>query len=626
MCGIAGIINFDGRPVGEGVLLPMVKRLAHRGPDGQGLERRGPVGLGHRRLSIIDLETGRQPMFNEDGQVGVTFNGEIYNFKELRAELEVRGHVFRTQSDTEVIVHGWEQWGEACVERFRGMFAFALADWRRKTVFLARDHFGIKPLYYTINKGRLAFASELQALRLLEDFPRELDLEALDQYLSVGYIPAPRTIYRGVAKLPPAHRLTVGFDGSSLGPREYWSLEFKPRSGLSLDEWAEGLEAAARDSVKAHLVSDVPFGAFLSGGLDSSFVVGLMARELAAPVHTFSIGFEESECDELAYAQEASRRWKTEHHVEVVKPDSLSVLPRLIEHYGEPFADSSAIPTFYVSRLARQFVPMVLSGDGGDEALGGYPSYKSWMRWVYPDKPRRPLWKRLLRPMAEKMLSSVYAPDAEERPATLESWRQRVSCLPAHVRRNLWRPEHRWAAGGPGDAFEAAFERSRGYPPISRARYLDYRTYLPNDILAKVDVASMIHGLEVRTPLIDLRVVEFAAAIPPEFVMTRNADGAWEGKLPLKRALARHFPDSFINRPKQGFTAPVARWFLPGGALRAELEARLAAGRSGIYEYLEPKTVSAVISSHGAPHDLSPMLWALFFLDAWLDSDRKRVP
>src|SRR5579871_3530577 len=325
MCGIAGFLELTCRPPLRAEAEGMTARVRHRGPDGQGLHLEAPVALGHRRLSIIDLVSGAQPMSNEDDGVWVTYNGELYNFRELRDRLKAAGHTFRTASDTEVIVHAWEEWGEQCVEYFRGMFAFAIADYHRRVVFLARDHLGITPLYYFRTPERFAFASELHALRVLHDCPDTVDPKAIDEYLFLLYVPPPNTIYRDVWKLPPAHRLTIAFDGRTTGPEPYWKLRFQPQAGVSFDEWTERLEYVLRDSVRAHLMSDVPFGAFLSGGIDSTAVVGLMSKELAEPVRTFSIGFEEAEFNELEYARLAAQKFGTEHHEEMVSAEAVSI-------------------------------------------------------------------------------------------------------------------------------------------------------------------------------------------------------------------------------------------------------------------------------------------------------------
>lgn len=586
----------------------MTAALAHRGPDGQGIECLGPVGLGHRRLAIIDLEGGRQPLGNEDGRVWITYNGELYNYRELRAQLEGLGHRFRTQSDTEVILHAYEQWGDRCVERFRGMFAFAICDTVARRLFLARDHLGIKPLYWTFQNGQFAFASELQALRYLPAAAWQIDLKAIGQYLHLQYIPAPQTVFRQVWKLPPACRMSISFDGGMAGPEEYWQLEFRPNRRRSQAEWLEALDDVLRDSVRVHLVADVPFGAFLSGGVDSSAVVAYMAEVLDRPVQTFTIGFEEEDYNELPYAAEAARQCGTEHHVEIVRPDALAILPDLVRCYGEPFGDSSAVPTYYVSKLARRWVPMVLSGDGGDETFAGYGTHREWMAMVAGRLPR-PWWKRLARPLAERLLPHRFPP---VRPS-LDRWLPLVAYLPPSQQQDLWRPEYRAIATPQLAAFDQAFARSRHLPPCNLVQYLDIKTYLPFDILTKVDVASMMHGLEVRTPLVDVRVMEFAATIPWELNMARGPDGRWQGKCLLRRLLRRRYRPEFLDRPKMGFGVPIARWFRRDGAHHAALVERLLGRHSLLREWFRPEAIARLIEENRA----GP-LWLLLFLEEWL--------
>lgn len=580
MCGIAAILRQD-RCATEHEIRAMTQLLAHRGPDGEGVWVQGRVALGHRRLSIIDLETGRQPMSNEDGSIWISFNGEVYNFRELRSQLEQKGHVFRTKSDTEVIVHAYEEWGKTCTEHFRGMFAFCIIDTRKQCLFFARDHFGIKPLYYFQWNGCFACASELQALKTLEEFPHALDLEVLDQYLWLQYIPAPKTIFKRVKKLPPAHCLTVSFDGVLQGPEQYWDTQFEPDAERTQEEWLEELESVLKDSIQVHLVADVPFGAFLSGGVDSSTVVAYMRRILNHPVKTFTIGFEEEDFSELPFAEEASKHIGTEHIAEIVRPDALGILPELVRHYGEPFGDSSAIPTYYVSRLAREHVPMVLSGDGGDEAFGGYQSYMSWM----------------------------------ENPGiqTTDRWISLMQYLPRDWRVRLWREEYRHVVQERLAIFDEAFSRTEGQNPLHRVQDVDRRTYLPFSILTKVDVASMMHGLEVRTPFLDVRVWDTISRIPANLSMGKNTRGAWEGKLLLKKLIERWYPPELVHRRKTGFGIPLARWFAKEGACRQQLEDRLFDSSSLLSEYFDPAVIKELIDTN-----FSGPLWLLLFLDEWL--------
>lgn len=622
MCGIAGILRRDGSPVETALLEAMTASLSHRGPDGQGVWKEAQVGLAHRRLSIIDPDLGQQPMFNEDGSVAITFNGEIYNFRELRASLETFGHRFRTNSDTEVIIHAWEQWGASCVERCRGMFAFGISDMRQKVMFLARDHFGIKPLYYIHSDKIVAFASEIQALKPIPNAFGEIDLSALDQYLFLQYIPGPRTVFRQVRKLMPAHHILFQFDGTSVGPERYWAPTYRPEWGKNPAQWVDELDTVLKESVRRHLVSDVPFGAFLSGGMDSTAIVGYMSQVLETPVTTFSIGFEEDEFSELPYAHVASRQWHTDHHVQIVKPDALAILPQLAKHYGEPFGDSSAIPTYYVSKLARELVPMVLSGDGGDEALGGYYRYQIWLAQTSPGYAmrRRAPWKRLLRPVASRILPKRFPPDPPPKDASLATWYTMVQYFSHQDRLKLWRKEYHDIVDGHSEPFELIYPDIESYPPLCRAQLLDHHTYLPYDILTKVDVASMMHGLEVRTPFIDVEVAEFVATIPPEFRMAMDADGNFQNKVLLRRLLSRHFPAGFMERPKMGFALPIARWLEPGGALREQLVRLTVNNKARVHEYLNPSAIEFFVNAHSRETDFSGHLWILLFLESWLEN------
>ena len=590
MCAIVGILNRDGRPASKKVVAWMTALLAHRGPDGDGLMLRGPVAFGHRRLAIIDPSGGQQPMTNEDGQVWVTYNGEIYNYRELAAELSAAGHVFRSRSDTEVIVHAWEQWGEDCVKRFRGMFAFAIMDWRAGKLFLARDHFGIKPLYFIQTEETMAFASELAALRRVPGFKADLDLTALDQYLWLQYIPAPRSIYRQIQKLPPAHCMAADLAGRVSAPREYWRVVFQPDQRRTEAELVEALDAAVADSVKAHLVSDVPFGAFLSGGVDSSLVVANMSRLLGRPVQTFSIGFEEKEFDETQHARFAATHCGAEPRVEIVNADALAILPDLVRHYGEPFGDSTAVPTFYISRLARQHVPMVLSGDGADELFAGYRSHGAWM--------------------------AAWADKTGARPALLD-WLACIQYVDVPQRLRLWRPEFRSHCPAPLEGFTREWDRAGAFSLAHKVQYLDLKTYLPDNNLAKVDIASMMHGLEVRTPFVDLRVVELAATIPDRFNFARARDGRWQLKRLLKGVAAKYFPAEFLNRPKMGFAMPLIQWLAPGGKAHAAVRRRLLGADSTLYDYFEPAVIKQLLLQNAFGS-----VWLLIFLEEWLRQNK----
>ncbi len=560
----------------------MTRSLAHRGPDGEGMFIRPGIGLGHRRLAIIDPVGGVQPMSNAHGTLWITYNGEIYNFRELRAQLAHAGHMFVTESDTEVLLLAYEEWGKACVERLRGMFVFCIADFRNRTLFLARDHFGIKPLVYVWKNDCFAFASELQALREVSDVPFEIDPQSIDQYLWLQYIPAPRTIFQGVYKLPPGHRMTISMDdrGSEPLPGRYWKPMFQKAPPRSEEDWLEELDHVLRESVRAHLVADVPFGAFLSGGVDSSAIVGYMSELLDQPVSTFTIGFEEEEASELPYARRVAQITGSEYHELIVRGDALSILPDLVRHYGEPFGDSSAIPTFMVSRFARECVPMVLSGDGGDEMFAGYNSYGEWM-------------KHFMR--------------------SYDLWIGLIQYLSRDWRSKLWKSEYRFLPDQRVTLLHDLFAEARGYDPIQVPQSMDLQTYLPFDILTKVDIASMMHGLEVRTPFVDTEVWRLASSMPASLNMRRMEDGTWRGKLALKTLLERRYPADLLRRPKMGFGLPVARWFGPGGTWRTTLEERLFDPSSPLHTYFEPQTMRELLE-----RQMTGPLWTLLFLDEWL--------
>jgi asparagine synthase (glutamine-hydrolysing) len=596
MCGIAGIVApFPADRLHAGAV-SLANAQQHRGPDGAGVQVLGPVALAHRRLSIIDLEAGAQPLANEDGSVWITFNGEIYNYRELRRQLEHRGHQFRTQSDTEVIVHAYEEWGDRCVTHLRGMFAFAIADTRRQRVFLARDHFGIKPLVYVEQAGWFAFASELQAFHALTDVQLDLDIRAIDEYLGLQYIPAPRSIYRQVRKLPPGHTLVVDFDGRVHGAQRYWRPQFNPAAARDEGEWAEAFEATLRDSVRAHLVSDVPVGAFLSGGLDSTAVVALAQEQMNAPVHTYSIGFRDPAHDESAWAAEAATRLGTVHHTEVLEVDALDILPTLVRHYGEPFGDSSAVATMAVARLAARDVKTVLTGDGGDEGMAGYHSHLAWLTHV-----SRQGGAMLTRP-------------------PVEAWQQFIQYCDPGIRARLWAGEHRDATLLPIESFEQAWAEARDLGAVQRVQYMDATTYLPYDILTKVDIASMAHSLETRTPLVDVPVWELLTQMPERLNIGADPQGQLGGKMMLKRFLSRYFPDRFVHRRKQGFGVPLSRWFAADGAARALVEDRLLGATSTLRTLFDPTPARDLLrdGQHGP-------LWVLLVLEEWLRQAQART-
>jgi len=625
MCGIAGIADVAGRVADEALLRAMTSVQAHRGPDGEAVVCRGSVGLGHRRLAIIDLNTGDQPMANEDGSIWIVFNGEIYNFHELRCELEARGARFRTVSDTEVILKAYEADGPACVERLRGMFAFAILDERRRRLLLARDRAGIKPLVYAWDGRRLLFGSEIKAILQDPRVDRDLDQEALGDYLTYHYVPAPRTIFREVRKLPPASTLLLPLDGGEPVISEYWRLRFAPDPHVTESEWIERLRTHLADAVRSHMVSDVPIGAFLSGGVDSSTVVALMAQASATPIRTFSIGFDEADFDELRFARQVATRYGTEHYELVVKPSALEVLPKLVWHFDEPFADSSAIPTYYVSKITREHVTVALSGDGGDENFAGYRRYARAVG-LHERLDRgaaallRPLFRAAASALPVGAPGQAYAGLLGAGP--IERYRRLVAYQRRETLRRLLSDDLAALArsAASADTFAQLVARSGAPDYITALQYIDVHTYLPGDILTKVDLTSMAVSLESRVPLLDHRLMEFVATIPSSLKLKNGT-----GKYLLKRAMATSLPVEILTRRKMGFGVPLAAWFR--GELRDMTRDVLlspAARQRGFFRIAEVETL---LRTHDAGRrDCSARLWALVCFELWMRQWADRGP
>lgn len=649
MCGIAGIVNILGEPVDRAILKGMADSLEHRGPDDEGfflnhnsvighfpsgkekicnpsdVDANGQhikVGLAHRRLSIIDISSGQQPLANEDKTIWIVFNGEIYNYKILRQELLSKGHQFQTQSDTEVIVHAYEEWGERCPEKLRGMFAFAIWDETKQTLFAARDRLGIKPLYYGWDKNNtFLFGSELKAIVSAKKSTPRINNQALSDYFSLLYIPAPKTIFDGIHKLLPGHSLTLSREGK-VSCREYWDVVFHPVSNLTEEEWCRKIYEKLKEAVEIRLMSEVPLGAFLSGGIDSSAVVGLMAELTGDSVKTCSIGFHESNYSELEYARMVSGRFKTSHFERIVSPNTVQALDALSFNFDEPFADSSALPTFFVSKIARERVVVCLSGDGGDENFAGYRRYKldhaenqlrrllpSWLGTncfgtiaaIYPKLDWAP---RFLR--AKTTLTNLSLPPLESYFNTM-SWFQGVSkeLLSNEVRRDL-----------SGYSSFSVFEQYRDRCPedsLSAVQYLDIKTYLCDDILTKVDRASMAHSLEVRVPLLDHEFVELAATIPSSLKLKNG-----EGKYVFKKSLAPLLPKEVLYRKKMGFSLPLAKWFREN-ELGPLFQHTVLATNARLSDLVSQQTVASLWAAHqSGQRDWSPELWALLMLEKWL--------
>ena len=569
MCGITGIFDTRGSTViDRAVLYRMNESQHHRGPDEGSMHLEPGVGLGHRRLAIIDVSTGQQPLFNEDGSVVIVFNGEIYNYAELIPELLALGHVFHTRSDTEVIVHAWEAWGADCVKRLRGMFAFALWDRNAETLFLARDRLAVKPLYYAwLADGTFIFGSELKSLLAHGGLEREMDPLAVEEYFALGYVAEPRTIFRQARKLPPAHTLSIRRNQSALRPQPepqpepqpYWDVRFTLDNPISAADACAELNDRLKESVRLRMISEVPLGAFLSGGVDSSAVVAMMAQLSDGPVNTCSIGFDDPAFNETAFAQTVADRYRTNHHVETVRSDDFDLIDTLARLYDEPYADSSAIPTYRVCQLARKHVTVALSGDGGDESFGGYRRYRlhlmeERLRSALPLAVRQPIFKLLGRayPKADWAPRMFRAKTTFEGIArsSVEAYFHSVSILSDPMREQLFSARFKGELSGytARQVFDEHAARAGTDDPLALIQYLDLKTYLVGDINTKVDRASMAHSLEVREPLMDHKLIEWLATLPSALKVRGQ-----EGKFLLKKAMEPQLPAEVLYRPKMGW-------------------------------------------------------------------------
>jgi asparagine synthase (glutamine-hydrolysing) len=616
MCGIAGRFNFDpSHAVSRAGLIAMTDAVIHRGPDAGGYYLEGAIGLGHRRLSIIDLATGDQPLGNEDGSVQVIFNGEIYNFAEVRRELIAHGHRFRTNSDTEVIAHGYEQWGEHCVDRFRGMFAFAVWDANARRLLLARDRLGVKPLYYAAVPGGIVFGSEIKSLLEDPDVPREWRPEALDDYLTLLYIPAPDTIYRGIHKLPPAHVLVA--ERGAIRTSRYWDLEFTGDGDPGREEeYLAELDAHLREAVQLRLVSDVPLGAFLSGGIDSSTVVAYMVEASRTPPVTIAVGFEDQEFDEVQHAGTVARHLGCEFHALTASPRVEELLPKLAWHFDEPFGDSSAVPTYYVSKAARELVTVALSGDGGDELWAGYARHRveHWeqrARTALGPATRAAGWLGQALPLSVKGARSLRHLAAD--PDQAYAFKHAYGMFEPDAKRRLYSSDFRRAVNGHDvyASFREAYQACKSSDPLDRSMYVDARTYMIDDVLTKVDRMSMAVSLEAREPLLDHKLLEFAARVPASLKLK---DG--QSKYLLRRVLEKRVPRSILERKKAGFCAPIGEWLR--GPLAPMTDELLLDGRlrqRGIFNHAE---VTRLWHEHRSGRgDHRHRLWQLIMLELW---------
>jgi asparagine synthase (glutamine-hydrolysing) len=627
MCGICGVIHGDrAKPVERATLEAMTRLMVHRGPDGEGYYLNGPVGLGHRRLSIIDTEGGVQPMTNEHRTLWLVFNGEIYNFQELTRDLKARGHTFVTRCDTEVILHLYEEYGTDCLSHLRGMFSFALWDERERQLFCARDRLGVKPFFYSVTNGDFIFASTPAPLLRFPGFERAVDLRALDLYLTYQYVPSPLSIFEGMKKLSPAHYLL--FRDGRLSVTRYWEVNPPGTVTMDYDETRERLRDLLTEATRLRLISDVPLGAFLSGGIDSSIVVALMSGLMDRPVKTFSIGFEDQSYNELPYARALARRYSTDHHEFIVKPSAVDLLPKLVWHYGEPFADSSALPTYYVAEMSRRHVTVALNGDAGDELFAGYPRYLAYTLAGRLDripflKRQAQFWMRVLR---SSRRSSFLGKVRRFMPSLIcdgpDRYLTYMVFFDDEEKEQLYLPGMRALSHG-YDArgfLVRLFRSCRSEDEIARLLFVDLHSYLPDDLLVKVDIATMATSLEARSPFLDHRVVEFAASLPSAWKL-RGATG----KYILKDTFSDLLPRGIQRRGKMGFGVPIGRWFRE--ELREYLRSVILDPRSLSRGYFSPSHVGGLVAEHQAGKaDHSHRLWALLVLELWHREVMEGVP
>jgi asparagine synthase (glutamine-hydrolysing) len=623
MCGITGTIYLDkNKKVEASVLKRMTDTIYHRGPDDEGTYIQNNVGLGFRRLSIIDLSTGHQPIANDDSSINIVFNGEIYNFLEQRELLIAKGYRFKTTTDTEVILRLYEEYGVDCLKYLRGMFAFAIWDNNKKQLFCARDRFGIKPFYYYKDKDKFVFGSEIKSILAAGDIDKTISYDALDSYFAFGYITSDLSIYKEIRKLQPSHYLLLSFkDKVTIDIQKYWEIHFEPDFARREDQWMEDIEACLSETVKIHMIADVPLGAFLSGGIDSSSVVAMMAKNSSFPVKTFTIGFKEKEFSELEYAREVARKFGCEHHEQIVDPESIGLLPKLVHAYDEPFADTSAIPTYYVSKMAREHVTVALSGDGGDELFAGYSSYQSLVN--YHSNPfnfnnpvlNKILWgsvnKVLPQTMKGKSASYYMSKNKEYASAYLYLWS-------IDERKKLFLNDH--PAINSSNASEPykvnILKKGKGNDFISNMQYLDLQTYMVDSVLTKVDRASMMSSLEVRVPLLDHKFAELSFRIPSQLKMKIN-----EQKLIFKRTMAASLPESILKHQKQGFGVPLSVWFKDD--LKMYVKDVLLSQNPLLSSYLDKKYIAKIVGDNSSGmKDSSTRIWSLLFFEEWLKQNK----
>ncbi len=624
MCGIVGIHSLGApRPVDRRLLEEMNRVITHRGPDSDGFyEDPGRVGLAMRRLSIIDLAGGDQPITNEDGSVWIVFNGEIYNFQSLRRELESHGHTFKTHSDTETIVHAYEEWGDAGVERLRGMFAFALWDAKRQRLLLARDRVGIKQLFYTVQDGQLFWGSELKAVLRCPHLERRVSAPAVNHYLTYLYVPAPLTIFEDIYELEAGHTLVA--EGGEITTRKYWDLDYAVDESLTIEAAARGLRYQLDDAVKVRMIADVPLGGFLSGGIDSGSIVALMAKHASKPVETFSIGYDAGgeHFDERPVARRVAERYGTRHHEFVVEPDVAGLVPDLVRAFDQPFADSSAIPNWYLASMTRQHVTVALSGLGGDEVAAGYERYRGALlaerfAW-FPSAWRRHMLEPLIERLPDSSSGGHWMGRAKRFVRTLsmpldERYLALISAFGPTERHALLSPAMREEIDrqAPRATYQRYAERAAGAAPLNQVLYADLKLYLPGDLLTLTDRMSMAHSLEVRVPFLDHHLLEYAATIPPAYKLR-----GMERKYVLKRAVEDLLPREFLDRKKMGFSVPLTVWFR--GVLRDYVEEVLSERSLRLAGVFDPPAVRAVVDAHLARRaNYDNHIWALLCFGLW---------
>jgi asparagine synthase (glutamine-hydrolysing) len=620
MCGIVGLVRNDGKPIDEGLLARMNEAIRHRGPDEDGFYVNGSVGLAMRRLAIIDLKSGRQPIHNRDRTAWIVFNGEIYNYLELREKLEKLGHTFYTNSDTEAIVHAYDQYGSDCPKHLRGMFAFAIWDERTQELFLARDRVGKKPLLYAEVNGQLVFGSEFSAILLHPDVSKEIRPEAIDCYLSFMCVPAPLTAYRAIKKLEPGHSLR--WRKGEVKTERYWQPDFSKKIDISEEEAGERAIEILRDAVKVRLMSEVPLGAFLSGGIDSSAVVALMSQESSEKVKTFSIGFEEQDFSELQHAKRIAEHVGADHHEFIVRPDAVEILPMLVEHYGEPYADSSAVPTYYVARETRRHVTVALNGDGGDESFAGYERYiamgltekyrkvpaffrESLIKEAVNRIPTSPIRKSTVN-SAKRLLEVVSKPRVNRYMHWMSVFNEGLK-EPLYSEAFREQTDRAFAAS----FLETWFKKANGNGTVDTLLLTDLMTYLPNDLLVKVDIATMAVSLEARSPFLDHHVIEFAASLPERLKLRRLTT-----KYLLKKVLRRLLPAENLDRRKMGFGVPIGHWFR--GKMQPFLREVVLSDKALRRGLFKPEAVKQLVEQHTrSERDYSHQLWTLLMLELW---------